>query len=160
MVYVLDHRVSTHSYIKGEILNKYHKIRAARRQANKLLFRLCNLFSSRKSGSIRLIYAENFGPQKCIVGATIPIGDENITKVVAIGRIHQHYHYPPVIINGKDGLALRLMWRFKAIRPHDHAELQRVVEALAEWLEKLFCRQTVITPVLGLIEAKWRLRAF
>jgi len=132
----------------------------ARRRAERLFLRLRNKNLPQEEGSIEVNYAERFPPGKCIIAVTVPINHERLRTVIDVCLAHRRYHYPPIIMNGRNGRRLRLMYRFKKIGPSEHGRILKNAHMLAEWAEELFCLPAYVAPLGGLVGARWRLRAF
>jgi hypothetical protein len=125
-----------------------------------LFLRLRNKNLPQEEGSIEVRYAERFPPRKCIIAVTVPINHERIRTVIDVCLAHRRYHYPPIIMNGRDGRRLRLMYRFRNIKPGEHEHLILNARMLAEWAGETFGLPAFVSPFGGLVEARWRLRAF
>ncbi|HEY4500688.1 MAG TPA: hypothetical protein VJI70_00240 [Candidatus Paceibacterota bacterium] len=140
----------------------HYRQKAARRATGRLFLRLGNRSRDYNDllGVIKVNYAERFPLGECVISVVVPIGHKNIQKIVEISKMHQRYHYPPVIINGRYRRCLRLIFRFRNIGPNEGKRLLKYAKMIAEWAEKLFEMRALISPVPGLVGLLWRLRAF
>ncbi len=109
---------------------------------------------------ITVSYARRFSRGKCLLAALIPAEKLTLGMIRGIGARHEGYHYPPILINHQAGAHLRLMYRLPDMRPDEHARLFECARALAAWARELFEMPAIISPINGLIEARWRFRAF
>lgn len=130
-----------------------------RRKAERLFLRLNHSAFPQQEGLITVSYAERFPLGQCIMAATIPINRQTLRTVIDMGVAHKEYHYPPAIINTRHGRCLRLMYRLRRIRPDENERLFTGAKDVAQWLEKRFGIPAIISPMRGLIGARWRLRA-
>ena len=121
--------------------------------------RLRNNALPRKEGTIAVNYAQRFPPGQCIVAVTVPISREKLRMVLEVGMANRKYHYPPAIINSRQSRCLRLMYRFRGIRPGENGRVLKYAGMLAEWAERLFEMQAIVSPMQGLIAARGRARA-
>ena len=80
--------------------------------------------------------------------------------IARICAMHQRQQNPPIIVNYGEGTYVRLAYRLPDIRPSDKERLLRCAQTLARWAREFFEMQVVISPVNGLIEARWRLEMF
>ena len=133
----------------------------ARRKAERLFLRLRNnTLPHRKEETIAVNYVQRFPPGHCIVAVTIPISHEKLRMVLEVGMANRGYHYPPAIINSRHSRCLRLMYRFRGIKPGETGRTLKYAGMIAQWAEGLFEMKAIVSPMKGLINARWRLRAF
>jgi len=137
------------------------KLSPARREAELLFFRLLNQRpdTNREGGLIHIIYPERFRKGTCLISALIPLGGMTVRDVARITEAHKGYYYAPVILNTKDGVFLRLIWRFQQISGKERAKLLKNAKDLARWTERIFHRQAVLFPASGSIGVRIKLHA-
>jgi hypothetical protein len=131
----------------------------ARREAERLFLRLCNKHLRQKEGVIHVNYARRFPPGKCIIGITIPIRNEPLGRIIALGMEHVQCQYPPAIINSGNGLCLRLIHCITDIQSSESARLLEHARMLARRAEQDFEMTAIVLPLGGLVGTLWSLRA-
>ena len=129
---------------------------------NKVSYRESRWFLGplRNQPVITVIYARRFAQGKCVLSALIPAERLSTGMIARICAMHQRQQNPPIIVNYGEGTYVRLAYRLPDIRPSDKERLLRCAQTLARWAREFFEMQVVISPVNGLIEARWRLEMF